>query len=170
MDGVSIAASIVGIATAGIQVSIKVVTLANQISTAADRVSSVGNDVSLTAAILHQLGDLMGQKTPNDSLTIFSKGGLEITKKSAEICGKIFEEIERETAKASEQIRGRKRAIGEKVKLSGFEKAKWPFVQPSLEILRTDLREAKGTLMLMLQVMFVYVYCFEEFVVLILRM
>lgn len=40
----------------------------------------------------------------------------------------------------------------EKIKPSVVEKAKWPFLQPGLEALRTDLREAKGTLMLMLQV------------------
>lgn len=152
MDGVSAAASIVGIATAGIQISIKVVTLASQVSTAADRISSIGSDVSLTSAILHQLGELMNQKTTNDELTIFSKGGLDTTRSSAEICQRVFQEVEKETAKASEVIRGRKQRIGEKVKLSMREKAKWPFLQPGLEILRTDLREAKGTLMLMLQV------------------
>ena len=152
MDGESAAASIVGIATAGIQVSIKVITLAGQISTAADRISSIGNDVSLMSAILHQLGDLMSEKTTDGSLPVFSKGGLETTKDSAEICQKIFKEIEIETAKASDMLRGRKRPMGEKVKLTIVEKAKWPFLQPSLEILRTDLRETKGTLMLMLQV------------------
>ena len=157
MDGVSVAASIVGIATAGIQVSIKVVTLADQISTAADRISSIGNDVSLTSAILYQLGDLMSQKTSSGSLLVFSKDGLESTKSSAEICQKLFVEIERQTAKASNVIRGRKRPIGEKVKLTRVERAKWPFLQPSIEVLRTDLREAKGTLMLMLQVIVVSV-------------
>ena len=157
MDGVSAAASIVGIATAGIQVSIKVVTLASQISTAADRISSIGNDVSLTSAVLHQLGDLMSQKTTHGSLPIFNAAGLETTKASAKTCQKIFEEVERETAKASNVIRGRKRPMGEKIKLTMLEKAKWPFLQPSLEILRTDLREAKGTLMLMLQVVVAYV-------------
>lgn len=152
MDGVSVAASIVGIATAGIQISIKVVTLANQISTASERISSVGNDISLTAAILHQLGDLMGQRPTPDGLTIFSQGGLETTKSSAEICERIFGEVERETAKASEMLRGRRQRVGEKVKLSMMEKAKWPFLQPGLEALRVDLREAKGTLMLMLLV------------------
>ena len=152
MDGLSVAASIVGIATAGVQVSIKVVTLAGQISTAADRISSIGNDVSLTSAILHQLGDLMSQKTSGSSIPVFSKDGLESTKSSAELCQKMFVEIERQTAKASNVIRERKRPIGEKVKLTRTEKAKWPFLQPSIGVLRTDLREAKGTLMLMLQV------------------
>ena len=158
MDGVSVAASIVGIATAGIQVSVKVVTLADQISTAAECISSIGNDVSLTSAILHQLGDLMSQKkTSGGSLPVFSKDGLESIINSAEECQKIFVEIERQTAKASNMIRGRKRPIGEMVKLTRVEKEKWPFLQPSIEILRTDLIEAKGTLMLMLQVIVVSV-------------
>ena len=162
MDGESAAASIVGIATAGIQVSIKVITLAAQIGTAADRISSIGNDISLTSAILHQLGDLMSEKTTDGSLPVFSKGGLKTTKSSAEICQRIFKEVERETAKASNVLRGRKRPMGEKVKLTVVEKAKWPFLQPSFEILRTDLRETKGTLMLMLQVSSVYVFFFRE--------
>lgn len=153
MDGVSAAASIVGIATVGIQISIKVVTLANQISTAAERITAVGSDVSLTAGILHQLGELMTQKTGQDENTsIFSEGGLRTTKASADSCDKIFREVEKETSKASEMIKGRRRPVGEKVKLSVVEKMKWPFLQPGLETLRTDLREAKGTLMLMLQV------------------
>lgn len=46
MDGVSIAASIVGSAGAGVQIAIKLVTLATQISTASERISSMGNDIS----------------------------------------------------------------------------------------------------------------------------
>ena len=158
MDGVSAAASIVGIATTGIQLSIKLITLAGQISTAADRISAISDDVSLTSAILHQLGDLMSQKTSppttntNTDIPIFNAAGLETTNRSAQICEKIFQEVERETAKASVAIRGRKLPIGQKVKLTRLEKVKWPFLQPGIEVLRTDLREAKGTLMLMLQV------------------
>ena len=74
MDGVSVAANIVGIATAGAALSIKLVTLATQISTAAERVSSIGSDISLTSGVLHQLGELMTQKTTDDGISIFSQG------------------------------------------------------------------------------------------------
>ncbi len=57
-----------------------------------------------------------------------------------------------EAKRASEQIGGSKRLNGSSIKLSRMEKAKWPFLQPGIAILRTDLREAKGTLMLMLQI------------------
>ena len=152
MDGVSIASSIISIASAGIQISIKLVTLSTQISSASERVSSIGNDISLTSGVLHQLGELMTQKTTSDGISIFSQGGLETTRTSAAMCERIFSEIEKEFGKASEQLRACRKFSGGKIKLSKSEKLKWPFLQPSIDILRADLREAKGTLMLMLQV------------------
>jgi hypothetical protein len=152
MDGVSAAASIIAIAGSGVQIAIKLVTLATQISTASERVSSIGNEISLTSGVLHQLGELMIQKTTDDGISIFSKGGLETTRTSAAMCERIFLELEKETRRTSEQIRGCKRLNGGKIKLSKAEKAKWPFLQPSIDILRADLRDAKETLMLMLHV------------------
>lgn len=155
MDGVSVAASILGIAAAGFQVSIKLVTLTNQISTASERVNSIRDDVSLTSGVLHQLGELMNPKSTGDGgdgISIFSQGGLETTRTSAAMCERIFQEVENEAKKASEQIGGTRKLNGGKIKLSRMEKAKWPFLQPRIDVLKTDLREAKGTLMLMLQV------------------
>ena len=156
MDGVSIAASIVGIATAGVQVSIKLVTLATQISTASDRVSSIGNDISLTSSVLHQLGELMNQRTTDDRASILNQHGLETIRVSAAMCEKIFQEVEKEVARASEQLRRYKPSRGSmrggKIELSTYERAKWPFLQPNIDTMRADLRDAKSTLMLMLQV------------------
>ncbi|KAF6225842.1 hypothetical protein HO133_009844 [Letharia lupina] len=156
MDGVSIAASIVGIATAGVQVSIKLVTLASQISTASDRISSIGNDISLTSGVLHQLGELINRKTTDDGISILNQDGLKTTKTSAAMCERIFQEVEKEMKRASEQLRrykpGQGRMSGEKIELSMTEKAKWLFLQPSIDRWRADLRDAKSTLMLMLQV------------------
>ena len=156
MDGVSIAASIIGIATAGAQVSIKLVTLATQISTASDRVSAIGNDISLTSSVLRQLGDLMTENIKDRGITILNPDGLENTKTAAAMCERIFSEMEKEVKKASEQLRSYKPGLekmrAQKIELSTTEKFKWPFLQPRLDSLRTDLRGAKSTLILLLQV------------------
>ena len=152
MDGISAAASIVGIAAAGVQVSIKIITLAEQVSTASDRISAIGNDISLTANILQQLGDLIREKPDCENVSIFSRDGLDTTVVSAEMCRRIFQEVAEEIAKASHILKSKKHRIGEKVKLTVLEKAKWPFLQPRLDVLRRDLGEAKSTLMLMVQV------------------
>lgn len=151
MDGVSVAASLVGIGAVGCQIAIKLYALATQISTASDRISAISNDVSLTSAVLQQLGELMKRRATDDDTSIFSHSGLEMTKTSAIMCENIFKAIEQALKEASQQIRGRERGVS-KIKLSKSEKAKWPFLQPSIEALRNDLGEAKGTLMLMLQV------------------
>ncbi|KAI4087852.1 MAG: hypothetical protein LQ339_008799 [Xanthoria mediterranea] len=152
MDGVSIAASLVGLGTAGFQIAIKLYTLASQISTASQRITSVSNDISLTPGVLNELGNFITQDIKSGGLGIFSQGGLNTTKNSATVCKRIFNEIETAAKEASKQLRTRNKSIVGKIKLSRSEKAKWPFLQPSIESLRIDLREAKGTLILMLQV------------------
>ncbi|KAK3174695.1 hypothetical protein OEA41_001941 [Lepraria neglecta] len=62
MDGATAAASIIGLAGAGVQIAIKLVILAMLISTAQDRVSSIDNGISITSGVLQQLGKLMSQK------------------------------------------------------------------------------------------------------------
>ena len=146
------AASLLGVGTAGCQIAIKLYTLATQVSTASQRISSISNDISLTSIVLQELGEFMTREAAEDGISIISQSGLEHTKNSVVVCENIFKEIEQAAKDASKQLRTRENFIG-KVKLSRSEKTKWPFLQPSIETLRIDLREAKGTLMLLLQIM-----------------
>lgn len=47
---------------------------------------------------------------------------------------------------------GKRPALHSKIELSMFEKAKWPFLQPQFDDLRSNLRDAKGNLVLMIAV------------------
>lgn len=153
MDAVGAAASILGIATAGIQISIKLIAFSNQVVTAPARIRNIGNDVSLTSGILKQLGDLMKAKISDDGpTTIFSSEGLQSTKASAEICNGIFHELKSALGRASKQIRTNDGIFEGKVELSKVERLKWPFLQPGFTDLRADLRDSRETLMLILQV------------------
>ena len=152
MDGVSVAASVLGIAGAGIKISVELVTFATRIDTASERITSIGNEVSLTAGVLQQLGDLLQQEQPQHEASVFSEGGLRTTKASADVCAGVFKSLKQAINAASKQLRSNvKRPFG-KIRLSPFEKTKWPFLQPNIDALRNDLGQAKGTLMLMLQV------------------
>ena len=150
MDGISIAASLIGIGAAGCQIAIKVYTLASQISTASERLSAISHDISLTASALQELGEFVKREEADSNTIVLSRAGLETTKASAAVCESIFKTVENAINNASEQLKT-KTKIGGKIKLSKSEKAKWPFLQPSIETLRIDLREAKTTLMIMLQ-------------------
>lgn len=86
---------VLAIATVGVQVSIKLTVFAS-------RITSIGNDVSLTSGVLQQLEELMTQEaTDDDDTGIFSQASL---KSSAEACARIFHGIKGEMKAASKQL------------------------------------------------------------------
>lgn len=126
MDGVSVAASVRAIATAGVQISIKLVSLSNQVATARNRITSIGNDVSLTANVLQQLGELMTKDDESKTLNLFSKKSLQIAQASAEACHAIFQELAEALKRSCRQLKEQNdnATIGRRVKLSRLEKIK----------------------------------------------
>ena len=73
-------------------------------------------------------------------------------------CKEIFDKLRDLLGKASQQLRAIYKSTAKsheqspKIKLSNLERMKWPFFQPSMEQLQSALRDAKGTLTLILQV------------------
>ena len=151
MEAVGAAAAIIGIAATGAQISLKFITFAEQVSTAAAHINAIASEVALVSATLQQLGELIGQKTSENDQSIFSESALRSTTSSAEKCKGIFEDLQSELRKASADIRKSNRLAGKQISLSRTERAKWPFLQPRMKSLRADLQEAKLTLIFMLQ-------------------
>ncbi|KAL8709153.1 MAG: hypothetical protein Q9220_006033 [cf. Caloplaca sp. 1 TL-2023] len=153
MDGLSAAGGILAIAAAGLQTSVKLISFAHHVGNAPERIRYIATDVSLTASILQQLGELMKQSPGEDErANVFSEGGLVSTQTSANTCREIFKALEEALKQASQQIRTSRIVAGEKVVLSRVETLKWPFLQPKFDVLRTELSNARATLMLILQV------------------
>ena len=155
MDAVSAAASILAIAGAGVQISIKLVSFANQVGTASDRIRFISSDVSITSNALQQLSELMKKRVGNKTIDLFSEDGLKSTKDSANACERVFQDLGEALRKASKQLRHDKdqaAAIESKVILTKIEALKWPFRQSNIDALWTALKGARETLMLILQV------------------
>lgn len=177
MEAVGAASAILGIATAGVQCSVKLVTFAGQVKTAPEQIASIAEDVSLSANILQQLGELTkenleyeprvsdnnGTNATNNNVkpdhdsnrpvskqSVFNATGLETVVSLAKKSEVIFESLNQSLRKASKQLH-EKSGIS-KVKLSSAEMFKWPFLFPEIESMRNELSSIKGTLMLMLQV------------------
>ena len=161
MEALGAAASILAIAGAGVSISIKLITFADQVGTAPKRIRAVGTDVSVTAGTLQQLGELM-EKTPKKNSTgMFWPDQVRNIRASSNECKEIFDQLEAIFCGASQQLRevykrdkssAKSLATPPKIKLSRMERLKWPFLQPSIEPLQSALRDAKGTLTLILQV------------------
>ena len=154
MDGVSLAASVLAIATAGVQISIKLVSFSNQVATAPSRIRSIGSDVSTTSNVLQQLSELMTKREGQEAISIFSDDGLQNTQASAGACQTIFVELEDALRRCSKQLseRSGSKLPAAHITLSKLEALKWPFLQPEINSLHTELKGARDNLMLILQV------------------
>ena len=159
MEAVGAAASILAIAGAGLQISLKLIAFADQVGTAAKRIQDVGTDVSVTAGTLQELGELMEKSTPTrKSRGMFHPDQVEKIEASSGRCKEIFDDLKAVLSKASQQLRdvyksnAKSQQGSVKIKLSRLERLKWPFLDPSIQGLQRGLRDAKSTLMLLLQI------------------
>jgi len=152
-DPLSIAGSVVGITAAGVQASVKLYALAEKVATASQRVTSIADDISSTCAILNQVRELIiPQPDAQGTLkSVFNSVALNDISHALRRCRSSFTDIEALLRRAFEQV-GKRPALRSNIKLSRFEQAKWPFLQPQFDELRNDLRDAKGNLVLMIAV------------------
>ena len=158
MEPVGAAASILAIAGAGIQISLKLIAFADRVATASKRIQDVGTEVSVTAGTLQDLGELMKQIPNKRSTGLFKPDQVQIIVASSTKCEGIFNELKEILSRSSHQLRdvykssAKSHETSPRIELSKWERMKWPFLQPSMEPLESALRDTKGTLTLILQV------------------
>jgi hypothetical protein len=153
-DPLSIAASVLAIATAGYKTSVSLYTLSETVTTASQRVESIASDVGSTVSILNQLRDLIiPEHGPHGTrTTIFNSTALRDISTAIRHCQHVFKQIHRYLQRATKQIKAQSLTPTTKIQLSTSEKAKWPFLQPQFTELRNDLRDSKSNLLLMVTV------------------
>jgi hypothetical protein len=155
MAEIGLIASVIGIAGAGIKLSITLYTFSETVATAADSIKAIAKDVSLTSAVLEELGSNLKQ---DEQARLYSGTALKTAQAVVVDCEAVFKQIDSALSKSIERIggvtgSGRRKGKGGKVVLSAMEKLKWPFLQPKMEELRANLERLKITLVLMLNVL-----------------
>ncbi|KAB8211770.1 hypothetical protein BDV34DRAFT_184261 [Aspergillus parasiticus] len=179
MEALGAASAILSIATVGAQCSVRLISFAAQVKTASERITRIAEDVSLNTSILQQVGELIkqsidggelpdrwenegdqeqhsmvageGAKSTEAKQGVFNTSGLETTMKLATKCEDIFSALNERLQNASRQLsHGSGKIV--RVKLTRVERLKWPFLQPEIDTMRDELKDARGTLTLMFQV------------------
>lgn len=164
MAELGIIASVIQIADVGLRLSIKLYTFGEIVSTADRSVISISKDVSLTSSVLEELGALLDKDT---SSRMISENAVQTADKVVKECLEVFEEIETVLVKKMPNIRASAEEKRPKAVML-LEKVKWTYLQPKLQLLRSNLDRLKSTLLLMLNVITYarqvagrYVYFFE---------
>ena len=150
MAEVGLIGTIVGIAGAGVKLSITLYTFSETVATASWEIKNIARDVSLTAAVLEELGSNLKQ---DELAKLYSGSAVKTAEDVVTECKSVFMEIDGILAKTMEATSKRWPKKGGRLTLSALDRLKWPFLQPKMELLRGNLERLKSTLVLMLNVL-----------------
>lgn len=138
-----VVASVAQLADYGFKLSLKLYTFSSAVSTASTSIRTLSSDVSLTSTVLQELCHIIR----SDDSHVVSNSAIEATSQTVKSCLEVFAELEDVLDKSLGRMEE-----GRKGK-AALEKLKWPFKQPRMELLRSNLDRLKASLTLMLQVL-----------------
>ena len=142
-DPLSITASIVGIASTGIQLSTTLYNYTETVINADKNIREIARDLSITSSVITELGALLGQ---DDAAQLQCESALTTAREAVHDCEEVFKEIQKELNKSLD-LEG-----NGKSPMSKLKRLKWPLVEPKLNVLQVRLERLKNTLVLMLNV------------------
>ncbi len=146
MAEVGLIASVIQIASTGVKLSITLYSFAETVSTADKSIKDIAKDVSLTSAVLNQLGSNLEQDKQSG---VASENAIKTAEDVVRECCEVFKDIESTLEKGMKKARSGNFGLGK----LGLEALRWPFLQPKMELLRSNLERLKTTLILMLNVL-----------------
>ena len=149
MAEIGIVASIISIADTGFRLSLKLYTFGELVSTADKSVISISKDVSFTSSVVKELGHILDRDRRS---RICSENALQTADGLVKECMAVFEEMERILVKKLPSLGADNRMGKARRATVLLEKLRWPYLQPKLEFMRTNLERLKSTLNLMINV------------------
>lgn len=161
MAEIGLVASVIQIADTGIKLSITLYTFAETVLTADKSIKEIASDVSLTSSVLEELGQNLKK---DQKSRLCSDNAVRTAEGIVKECGIIFKQINETLQTTLNKIKppagggkgkgkGKDGAQGGRtMAVAALERLKWPFLQPKMQLLRSNLDRLKSTLVLMLNV------------------
>ncbi|KAL8782249.1 MAG: hypothetical protein Q9213_005552 [Squamulea squamosa] len=149
MAEIGIIASVIQIADVGLRLSLRLYTFGETIASADETISSISKDISLTSSVLKELGCNLEK---DKELQICSETAIKTAEDIVQECLKVFLEIDATLEKTVASTRSDGEPMPKWTTVV-VRKLRWPFLQPKMQLLRSNLDKLKATLLLMLNVM-----------------
>ncbi|KAL8818282.1 MAG: hypothetical protein Q9191_007975 [Dirinaria sp. TL-2023a] len=143
MAELGIVTSIIQIADTGLRLSLRLYTYGETVAGADKAATTISKDVSLTSSVLQELGS---QLRKDQESPICSENAIQTAEQIVQECLQVFTELDKVLERSITKMGAGKWTSTVK------EKFKWPFLQPRIELLRSNLDRLKSTLLLMLNV------------------
>ena len=149
MAELGIIASVVQLADLGIRLSLRLYTFGETVASADKSIISISKDVSLTSSVLKELGQYLEK---DQESRISSENAIQTANGIVKECLEVFNSMDKALTRSMSRL-GLQEG-GKKVKtVATLERLKWPFLQPRMQLLRSNLERLKSTLLLMLNVL-----------------
>ena len=146
MAELALVASIVQVADIGLRLSLRLYTFGETVASADQSIRNISKDVSLTSAVLKELGNTF----ENDKAGISSDNATSTAKDVVQECHTVFDEMEALLLKKVPHLSSAG-DVRSKAKMV-LERLKWPTIKGKIELLNYTLDKMKSTLTLMLNV------------------
>lgn len=144
LEIIGLAASVIQIADIGSRLSVKVFTFTRKVKNANKSIEALSQDIASTGAVLKQLGETLNG---NDGLRVCSQEAIETARRLVEDTNQVFAELERLVDGEDKSGSKLKQAIGFKQRL------KFPFFEPQIERVQSNLERLKSSLLVILNVL-----------------
>ena len=144
MAELGIIASVIQIADVGLRLSIKLYTFGEIVASADRSVISISKDVSLTSGVLKELGQILDK---DREARTFSENAVRTADGVVKECLEVFQEMEEILVKKLPSLGGgdKNGRGGDRAKkaIVMLERLKWGYLQPKLQLLRSNLDRLK---------------------------
>ncbi|EXJ76440.1 uncharacterized protein A1O5_00948 [Cladophialophora psammophila CBS 110553] len=141
LEIVGLAASVIQIAELGGKLSVRLFTFSRKIKNAHQSIDSISQDIAATGAVLAQLGNELRKE---DNLRLRSPAALATTENLVDSCNKLFTELNEAIDEGGN---------GHKLIVEFKKRLRFPFLEPQIELLRSNLERLKTSLLVILNVL-----------------
>lgn len=150
MAELGIIGSVIQIADTGLRLSIKLYTFGEIVASADKSIISLSKDVSLTSSVLKELGQTLENDGTHNS-KFLTQTAINTADDVVKECLEVFKEMENIIVKKMPNLRAPGVENSSKATIL-LERLKWPYLQPKLQLLQSNLDRLKSTILLMLNV------------------
>ena len=148
MAEIGAVAAIIQVAEVGLRLSTTLFTFAETVAKADKAVNAISKDVSQTSSVLTELADIL--KKDNGPRAYSSKAvdsAIAIVKE----CSETFLEFENLLIEKVPNLSSRNRTKASRTVVA-MERFKWPYLQPRMNLLQSNLDRLKSSLLVILNV------------------
>lgn len=147
MAEIGLIASVLQVADIGVRLSVKLFTFGHAAANADESITFISKDISHTSSILRELGQSLER---DHKARLCSENAYRTTDAIVKDCREVFEEMDQSLMEKMTRI-GLDGSSSTPAAAT-LEKAVWPFLQPRIKLLWSNLDKLKSTLLLMLNV------------------